>query len=144
MVCVYDIYNWCCHQAAPFFSIKNPDWDCLIGFAFQRMGPNKVHTFLHSFNAKGELFVDPTIQARHDQQAKWVQNKTWDKTQFQPDDFYQYMGIKFPTDLANKIKKKKKDVDGNIWGYLLKNVLNSRAKTIQFIDVLNNKTEWVI
>ncbi len=136
-VCVYDVYNWCCHQAAPYFSVRKPDWDYMFGFARQRLHSGKVYTFLHSFNSKGEKFVDSTYQSKYEQQRGWVNEGTWKNTQFEFDDFHGYMGIKFPIEFVNKIVFGEKDGAGNIWGYLIKEVLNSRENTEKFIEILN-------
>ena len=72
MVCVFDIYNWSCHQAAPYLSIEHPEYDYMLGFAQQKMDTGETNTFIHSFNAKGEIFFDPTIQAKYQQQVLWA------------------------------------------------------------------------
>lgn len=140
MVCMYDVYNWGCHQTAPYFSMHNPDWDYLLGFAHQRLSSGQIHASLHSFNAKGKKFVDPTLQARYQQQVYWVDKGIWGETAFKLNDFYHYIGIKLPTDLVAKIVfgNEDKNVIGNVWGYLLKNVLISREKTEEFIEKIKN------
>ena len=141
MVCVYDMYNWCCHQAAPYFSVHNTGWNYMFGFAQQKLSNGKIHTFLHSFNAKGEIFVDPTIQASYQQQAWWVNKGILKKTLFKPKDIYRYIGIHFPTDLANKIvfEEEKEGQTGNVWGYLIREVLYSREKTLRFVNLLKTQ-----
>ena len=141
MVCVSEIHNWCCHQAAPYFSVHNPDWNYIFGFAQQRTTSGKIHTFLHSFNSKGEIFADPTLQAKYKQRARWRRKGILKKTYFKPKDFYRYVGIRFPVSLAKKIvfENDNKNRTGNVWAYLIHEVLCSLDKTLEFIEYLKNQ-----
>ena len=144
-VCDSDLYTWCCHIAASYYSVKNPSWDYMIGFVSQRQGSDekKIYTCLHSFNAKGEDFADPMFQSLCIQEQSWVEKGTFSPPpRLVPGDFHSYIGIKIPTNIVKDILFVEGWVQGNLWGYLLENILCSKEETEKFIDVLNGKREW--
>lgn len=133
MVCTYDMYNWSCHQAAPFFSNLNIEFDYIFGFAQRRLPSGRISTFLHSFNAKGENLIDPTIEVRCKKSIKRG-------TDLRKEDFFGHMGIRFPIGFATTILLDggEKEVRGNVWGYLLNEIFCSRENTIELIELIKN------
>jgi len=132
---------WSCHIAAPYYTIHKPEYTCVFGFARQILSnPYWTNTFLHSFNAKQNEFIDLTLQVRIDQEKYWINNNKLDKFSIAPENVVSYMGIVIPKNILNDIlyARNEEGITGNLWGYIKNKVLCSQEKTTKFIEVLNN------
>jgi hypothetical protein len=136
-VCWSDAEIWSCHIAAPYFSVMNPDWDCILGFAQQAMRKsNAINVFLHSFNCLGLDFIDPTVQARCNQEIFWTEKKKIPAPRLRAEDINFYFGVKMPKNIIDDILRGDRN---NLWGYLKDKVFYSFKKTEEFVEIVKNQ-----
>jgi len=133
MSCVNDEYNWNGHQVASYLNIKDSHWGYMLGFAQQKISSSEISTFLHSFNSVGNQFVDTYVQAKA-KIHKSIEEK----------EFSNYIGISLPVEFVREIFTGTDRITGNVWGYLLKQVLPSRQKTEKLCEDIESKTKILV